>query len=122
MVHWCVTAIVLCLAGTASASQPAGVTVEIEYLLAYVQQSECLFIRNGDPHAPDNAAAHIRKKYEHFKKKIATTDDFIKRSATGSLMSGKPYQVKCPPDNQLVATADWLRGALKAYRATAANP
>ena len=40
----------------------------------------------------------------------------------GSLMSGKPYQVKCPPDNQLVATADWLRGALKAYRATATIP
>ncbi len=119
--RWFAVAAVLCMAGTASAEPSAQVTAEIEYLLAFVQQSECVFVRNGDDHGPADAAAHIRKKYQHFKKKINTTEDFIKRAATGSLMSGKPYLVRCPPQDTLVATADWMQAALAAHRSGNSN-
>ncbi|MEL7451394.1 MAG: DUF5329 domain-containing protein [Pseudomonadota bacterium] len=99
-----------------AAAPPPEVVAEIDHLLAFVEGSECVFLRNGDAHEPADAAKHIRRKYDHFKKKIDTTDDFIKRSATGSLMSGKPYQVKCPPGDEVQLTAEWLRAELARYR------
>ncbi len=102
---------------TAVAAPPPEVVAEIDHLLAFVEGSECLFLRNGDVHEPADAAKHIRRKYDHFKKKIDTTDEFIRRSATGSLMSGRPYKVECPPGSEVQLTAEWLRAELARYRA-----
>lgn len=110
------TALLLGVTTTAAFADDERVDAEIAYLLEYVQRSDCVFVRNGNDHAPEDAAEHIRKKFRHFRKKIKTTDDFIKRAATGSLMSGKPYQVRCPPHNETEATAEWLRAALRAHR------
>ncbi|MDQ6988648.1 MAG: DUF5329 family protein [Mariprofundaceae bacterium] len=35
------------------------------------------------------------KKYHYYKDKVVTVDDFIKYSATQSMMSGKKYKVHC---------------------------
>ena len=101
----------------AAAAPPPEVVAEIDHLLMFVEGSECVFLRNGDAHEPADAAKHIRRKYDHFKKKIDTTDEFIRRSATGSLMSGRPYKVECPPGSEVQLTAEWLRAELARYRA-----
>ena len=92
----------------------ASMQEEINPLLNYIETSDCVFIRNNSRHTPDKAVAHIRRKYNYLKKRIKTTDDFIKGAATKSSMSGKPYMSIC--DGREMATADWLRAELKRYR------
>ncbi len=50
----------------------------IQYLLDFVKTSECIFIRNDKEHNAVEAAAHMQRKYEHFKDKIKTPEGFIK--------------------------------------------
>ena len=89
---------------------------EISHLLNYIATSDCIFIRNNSRHTSAKAAKHIEKKYNHLKKRIKTTEDFIKGAATESSMSGKPYMIICN-DNEM-ATADWLLAELELYRST----
>lgn len=98
-------------------------TQTVEYLLDYVADSGLVFIRNGKQHDSVAAADHMRGKYEHFSKKIATPEDFIERAATKSLMSGKAYLVVLET-GETVPTAIWLNAALENYlsRQTAHNP
>ena len=87
----------------------------IAHLLDFVRTSDVVFIRNGKEHSPEDAAKHIEKKYKHYKKKIKTPEDFIERSATKSMMSGKLYQVRFR-DGKVIATRDWLTAELERYR------
>ena len=89
----------------------------IDYLLMFVANSDCTFIRNGKPHTAKEAVEHMQRKYEHFKDKIKTPEDFIRLSASKSLISGKPYMVKTKT-GQLLKSETWLLEALKAYRQT----
>ncbi len=93
----------------------AAMQEEIDYLLNSIKTSGCVFIRNGSRHDPVDAVQHISKKYKYLKRRIATTEDFIKGAATGSSMSGKPYLMIC--DGVEMKSADWLRAELKKYRA-----
>ncbi len=88
---------------------------EIQYLLHFIGQTDCVFIRNGDNHNAKEALEHIQKKHKHFKKKIRTAEDFIKYSATGSLISKKPYHVDCPQKNRQ-PSAQWLLIELAQFR------
>lgn len=92
----------------------AGTTEEIAALLLFVEQSECSFIRNGKQYDGSEARGHIETKYDHFKEKIATTEDFIEYAATKSVMSGKPYRVLC--NGQEMNLADWLQAELAKLR------
>lgn len=87
----------------------------IGYLLNYVATSKNTFIRNGATHTGDEATKHIKAKYEHFKGEIKTPEDFIRLSASKSLLSGKPYMVRTP-DGKEQRLDDWLTAALKAHR------
>jgi len=87
----------------------------INYLLTFVEKSDCTFIRNDRPHTAQEAAAHMRRKYYHFKDEIKTPEDFIRLSATKSLISGKPYMVKTKA-GQLLKSEIWLLEALESYR------
>ncbi|MEJ2181474.1 MAG: DUF5329 domain-containing protein [Gammaproteobacteria bacterium] len=87
---------------------------EIQHLLSYVENSQCLFIRNGSKHKGPDAKAHIVKKYNYFKSRIDSAEDFIEYSATKSTMSGKKYKVRC--DGKEYLTAQWLNDELKNYR------
>ncbi len=87
----------------------------IDHLVEFVEQSNCTFIRNDEEHDAKYAAAHIRKKYDYFKGKIDTPEKFIELCATRSLVSGRPYMVRCKGDRK-IPTADWLKTELDDYR------
>jgi hypothetical protein len=87
----------------------------IAHLLEYVRTADVVFIRNGKEHSAEDAAKHIEKKYNHYRKKIKTPEDFIEKSATKSMMSGKPYQIKLE-DGTVIPTKDWLLAELERYR------
>jgi hypothetical protein len=98
---------------TAAASENSAAT--IEYLLAYFAESKLTFIRNGQEHDSAAAAAHMRRKHEYYKARIATPEDFIEQVASKSLQSGKPYLVRLPGGREASVGA-WLRDALKQHR------
>jgi uncharacterized protein DUF5329 len=87
----------------------------ISYLIDYVANAKATFIRNGASHTPAEAADHIKAKYAHFKKDIKTPEDFIRLSASKSLLSGKPYLVHLPDGKEMHLDA-WLTDALKQHR------
>ena len=88
----------------------------IEALLSSVGTSECTFIRNGKEYDADEAEDHLRMKYRRGKKYVSGVDTFIKRIATKSSMSGKPYMIRCN-DTEAVPTAEWLAKQLEAIQA-----
>ena len=63
------------------------------YLIDVVAHSELTFIRNGEEHTCAEAARHMARKYEYFKGKIKSAEDFIHYCASKSLVSGEPYLV-----------------------------
>jgi len=87
----------------------------IAHLLEYVRTADVVFIRNGKEHSAEDAAKHIEKKYKHYKKKIKTPEDFIEKSATKSMMSGKLYQIRLK-DGTVISNRDWLTAELERYR------
>ena len=99
------------VAGTSNLSQT------IRYLLDFVRNSECRFYRNNTEHTAAEAADHMQRKYAHFKDKIKTAEDFIRLTATKSLMTGKLYYVKLIDGKEITSRA-WLLKALEDYRQT----
>jgi hypothetical protein len=87
----------------------------IKYLLDYVAKSDATFIRNGQSHTPQEAVDHIKAKYEHFKHEIKTPEDFIRLSASKSLLSGQPYLVRTSDGKEMRLDA-WLTAALRNHR------
>jgi len=89
--------------------------LEIDYLIRYLQNSDCQMIRNGKAHSGEDGARHVRRKYVHFRNKISSTEEFIDYSATKSTMSGRLYEVQCPGAEPVPSSA-WLLEELEAYR------
>lgn len=89
---------------------------EIEHLINYVKNTDCLYERNGTKHKGYEAVEHIRKKYEYYEDDIESTEDFIRLSAKESTMSGKPYKVHCE-GKQVVTSESWLLKELNHIRA-----
>jgi len=89
---------------------------EVTYLLEYLRTSGCEMERNGKKHNSENAYAHVKKKYEYFRDKIKTSEDFVEYSASKSTMSGKYYHVFCGRESA-ERTQDWLLEELRRYRA-----
>jgi predicted GTPase len=87
----------------------------IAHLLDFVRTSDVVFIRNGKEHSAEEAVDHIGKKYNHYKKKINTPEDFIEKSATKSMMSGKLYEIRLK-DGTVITCRDWLTAELARYR------
>ena len=100
------------LAGTALF---ADTQQEIEHLLDFVEKTSCKYERNGKMYAGPGAREHITRKYEYYKEKIKSAEDFIKYSATKSKMSGRKYKVHCP-GQAVQNVGDWLQKELKKYR------
>ena len=105
--------LLLLLAMPAARADPLG--DEIVYLIDFIRHSSCTFIRNGSEYDGGAAADHIQAKYDHFKDEIKTVEDFIDRAASKSLMSGKPYEVRC--DGKMMTAADWIRAEDASYKA-----
>ncbi len=71
--------------------------------------------RNGKRYNSEDAYSHVKKKYDYFRGKIRTAEDFIDYSASKSTISGKFYLVFC--DNEpVIRTRDWLLEELRKYR------
>ena len=105
----------LVLSASATADVPPAQRAEVEHLIAFLESSDCVMVRNGDRHDGVDAAEHVRRKYEHFRDRIDSTETFIARAATKSLVSGRAYRVECPGEAP-VDSADWLLEELAAYR------
>ena len=99
------------IADNATADTP----LEIDHLLAYVENSPCTYERNGTRYSGPEARDHISMKYAYYKDKIKTAEDFISYSATRSKMTGKKYAIHCP-GTEAVYAADWLLAELGAFR------
>ncbi len=99
-----------------SVSAGENVQARIQDLLAFVEDSGVTFIRNGTKHNATEAAKHMRKKRDHYQKDIRTPEDFIRLTATKSLVSGRKYQVVTREGKTLLA-GDWLLAALGHLRA-----
>jgi len=96
-------------------SQAESLQDSINYLLDYVAKSDVTFIRNGQTHTPQEAGNHIKAKYEHFKSEIKTPEDFIRLSASKSLLTGQPYFIRTKDGKQIRLDA-WLTEALRKHR------
>ena len=93
---------------------------EIAYLLEFVRESGCDFVRNGKRHDARDAADHLRSKYRRGRRWVDTAEQFISRIASKSSMSGEAYRVRCA-DSPEQTSADWLTQALEAQRSRAAE-
>ena len=109
------TILLLTFSYTVFADVPPEQKPEVEHLLEFIRQSDCLMVRNGSEHEGEKAASHIQKKYEYFEDDITTTEAFIEYSATKSTMSGKYYSIKCP-DGKEMRSQDWLLEELETFR------
>jgi len=92
---------------------------EIEFLLSYIAESDCIFIRNGDEHQAKDASEHLEMKYNHARNRIKSAEGFIDKIATKSSFSGRPYEVLC--NSARVPTKIWLEKALAVHRASVAK-
>jgi hypothetical protein len=90
----------------------------INHLLAYVEASNCVFIRNGKEHNAKEAAKHLKAKYDYFTFNIKTPEDFIDKAASKSILGGHPYSVRCA-DHSPMPSAEWLMQELTNYRSNA---
>jgi hypothetical protein len=89
--------------------------VTIQHLITYVRKSDVTFQRNFTRHDAIEAAAHIEKKYEHFRDEIETPEQFIELCATASLLTGKPYLIIDRQGKEMPA-GEWLNAELVRYR------
>ncbi|MBF0526987.1 MAG: DUF5329 family protein [Deltaproteobacteria bacterium] len=88
----------------------------IASLIGQVAKSNLTFIRNGTEYSSQEAADHIKNKYEYFKSRIKSLEDFIQLCASKSLMSGKPYLVSTAQG--WIPLEKWLGEVLSAYGKT----
>ena len=87
----------------------------ISHLLKFVEESNCVFIRNGKEYTSKEAAQHIKTKNDALMFDTKTPEEFIERAASKSMLSGQPYFVRCV-DHSPVPSADWLSKELSNYR------
>ncbi|WP_257310954.1 DUF5329 domain-containing protein [Geothrix fuzhouensis] len=90
---------------------------KIEALIQAVANLEgAVFLRNGAEHAPKAAADHLRLKWRNAGRRVKTAPDFIRYCASGSSLSGQPYEIRLK-DGRTVLARDWLWTELKRLEA-----
>lgn len=78
---------------SASSVQPLTEEDKIEQLLTSVAAIDGQFIRNGTPHTPAEAVAHLRLKLSNDPQSRESAQAFVTRLATRSSFSGEPYMI-----------------------------
>lgn len=97
---------------------PLSEQAKIQSLIASVEQLPgAVFIRNGTEYDAHKAADHLRLKLKYAGKRVQTADQFISNLATGSSMTGKPYQIRFA-DGHTVESAVYFREQLKRIEAS----
>ena len=106
------------LSGLATqADVPPEQAAEVQHLLGYLAGSECRMVRNGRSNSGKEGARHVRRKYDHFREELGSTEQFIELAASKSLRTGLPYEVHCPGQPP-APSAEWLVTELDRYRAS----
>lgn len=106
---------ILTLQANILADVPESQKSEVKNLLEFVETTGCTFERNGKKYNGERASKHIKRKYNHFRDKITTTEEFIEYSGTKSTISGNFYLVYCDESNP-VKSRDWLLEELTRFR------
>lgn len=97
----------------APAPAPASEAQLIETLIQAVANLQgAVFLRNGTEHTPQQAADHLRLKWKNAGGRVKTAPDFIRHCASGSSMSGRPYEIRLK-DGRTVLARDWFWTELK---------
>ena len=96
---------------TITISQRGNGIERIEALLAAIEASGLLFLRNGKAHSGAGAAQHLRRKWGHAGDRVRTPEDFIEHLASRSSLTGRAYRVR-RADDSLVEMGVWLRKRL----------
>jgi hypothetical protein len=104
----------LAFAALSPAAMAFTLSEEIDHLLGVIATSSCAFIRNGVTYDGEQAASHVKDKYEYFRNKIHSAEDFIALAATKSELTGRPYLVQC--GTTTMPAADWLNRELAHLR------
>jgi hypothetical protein len=109
-------AVALCAAGPAYATPSASEQKVIETLIERVADHKSMtFMRNGEAHDAAEAARHLRAKYDHFKDRIVTAEDFIRLCGTRSEVTKAPYKVRTA-NSGTRDSADFLHDELRQVR------
>lgn len=87
-------------------------TKKIEMLIDAVERLDgAKFIRNGSDYAPDEAASHLRRKWEAAGDRVKTADAFIEHLGARSSATGEPYQIR-KADGEVIESETFLRETL----------
>lgn len=97
---------------TVAAAAALSETEKIERLLGAIEAlPDARFVRNGNDYSPQEAVAHLRRKW---KAASGTPDDarrFVDELASTSSTSGKPYEIRYA-DGRTATVRDFLLGEL----------
>jgi hypothetical protein len=85
---------------------------KIEKLIQYIENSDAIFIRNGEEFNAKDAAEHLRMKRKKAGKKVKTAKDFIDFVASKSYMSGEAYKMKFK-NGSIINARDMLYNELR---------
>ena len=88
---------------------------EIDALLTAVGDSGCTFIRNGKFYGAEKAESHLRMNYKRGRRHATTAEDFIRRLASRSSVSGKDYLIQCDGAGT-VTSESWFTERLRLQR------
>lgn len=113
------------LLGIYSIGQASGLppleSQKIEFLLHAVETlQDAKFVRNGTAYDAKAAEKHLRLKLRAAGSRIKTADEFIRYCATGSSISGLPYEIHFS-DGRVVTSEAFLRQKLAEFPAKDSN-
>lgn len=108
-------ALALWLLPPAFADVPPEQKHEVAHLLSFVRYAECQMIRNGVAHGSREGYRHVLEKYDYFRDRIQSTEEFIDLVGARSLLSGEDYLIVCG-EGAPEASAVWLHRELGRYR------
>ena len=116
---WVISFVVLALFSGVVNAQDNIEKKKIDFLISSVENLKgAKFIRNGTEHNVKEAAEHLRMKLQNDVGQVQTADDFIRRCASKSYISGKPYLIRTS-DGKTIKSEQYFREKLKEYNATA---
>ncbi len=96
------------------ASRPEAEQARIDWLLAEVENSRAIFIRNGKEYDAARAVSHLKTKLFFAGKRVQTAKQFIAGVASHSEETGKPYEIRLPDGAQKPMQV-WLLERLAVY-------
>ena len=95
-------------------AQPLSESQKIEALIQAVEAlpGSTKFVRNDAEHDAGKAGEHLRLKLRESRGRCKSAEDFIRVCASGSSVSGKPYQIRFA-DGSMQTSEAFLRARLK---------